>query len=618
MSNIFDSEEVAISPVAVQSGKIENLSDKPNAPSVFGGNGMSANELKQAFDVIGVYLAAKLTNLLSALKSENAGSSIGISGWDGNVTTIKEMLDKLSSTSGASIIGTGKSVDNVEYNLQEVIDDLYRLIASYKLDDIYDIKTTLGYSRESGACENYQSLEKLANVLSECVNALEKILSINENKTSSARLDSIESNINELETSIGESGGIASLDYNGKINENIDAGKIVSGKLPLSVIPDAAFERTEIVSSIEKMYALTYQNVQNGDLVVIRTDGQTDRWFKVVDDTNLDNDSGYMEIIGGTTAIAQMAKEYDANYDGANSIAKTIDSLGGKGRTTENIKQNADGITNINNVLEKIKGSGYTSGSIKENKDNIESIKAKTETNESDISTLKSEKADKSELKLISCTHQKSGTVHTFTLIGSTLSQNVTEYVVKAKITADISSGDTFIITDNTTTYSDIIPLSYDGEQFEIEFSSGILPVITFTLDLGGSEKHAFFKSGGGAYKGGYATGTLTDDDLYLPSSGVLRNYLKIPATLSFTPRLIYLHGINANCTILDLNANSYNFKLENESAVWEKNKNINTSSKSTYLSVKSAPYEWWTVSNSSYWATHDKGPLSGVWEAFE
>ncbi len=617
MTNIFDSEEVAVSPIAVQSGKIENLSDKPNSPSVFGGNGMSATELKRAFDVIGVYATTKLSKLIEALKSVEAGSSIGIEGWDGTPTTVKDMLDKLVSSRGASIIGTGKSIDEKEQNLQEVIDDLYRLIASYKLDDIYDIKMTLGYSKESGACENYQELEKLAQSLKETVLLLKSILSIGDSEESK-RLNAIESEINNIDGKIGKERGIASLDENGMIAQTVNAEKIVSGKLPLSVIPDAAFERTKIVSSEKDMYALTLSDVQNGDLVVLQESGKTDRWFKVVDDKKLDESVGYMEIIGGTTAIAQMAKEYDSDYSGGNSIAEKFLSIEGVGRTTENVKKNADDITQIKNTVSAIKGNGYTSGSVKENKDEIASLKSEMTSAKSDIETLKNKKAEKADMRLLNCAHSKSGTVHTFVIDCGELNSSVTEYVVKAKMTSDISEGDTFSISDGKTTYDGIMPLTYDGEAFEIEFLSGVYPVVTFTLDLGGSERHAFFKGGGAAYKGGYASGTLTENDLYLPTSGVLRNYIKIPANLSFEPRLIYLHGINANCTIFDINANSYTFKLEDESAVWERDKAINASSKSTYLSLKSAPFEWWTVSNSSYWAQHDKGPLSGIWEAFE
>lgn len=618
MSNIFDSEEVVVSPIAVQNGKITNLTDKPNAESVFGGDGLSASELKAAFDVIGVYLAAKLSNLISALKSEEAGNSIGISGFDGNLTTVKSMFEKLSSIDGASLIGTGKTVDGESYDLQQVIDDLYRLIASYKLDDIYDIKTTLGYSRENGVCENYEALESLANALSEAVDAIETVLNLNGSGTSSIRLNNIESDVENLEGLLGKSSGIATLDMSGKLVQNVDASKIVSGKLPLSVIPNAAFERTKVVSSYQEMYALTYDDVQDGDLVVIKTDSAPDKWFKVVDDTKLYDSVGYMEIIGGTTAVAQMAKEYDTNYTGANSIATILKSLAGNGRTTESIKENAEGIEALQEALQAIKGAGYTSGSVKENKAGIASLSSEMTVVKSDITAIKSGKADKSANRLLECTHAKSGTTHTFTVTGGAFVANVTEYLVKAKMTADIGENDTFTVTDGSTTHSGVLPKTYDGEGYEAEFSSGVYPVVLFTLDVGGSEKHAFFKGGGGSYKGGYATGTLTTDDLYIPTTGLMRNYLKIPDTLNFTPRLIYLHGVNASSTMTDINANTYTFTLTDEAAIWEGNKGMSSSSKSSYLSVKSAPYEWWTVSNSSYWGTHDKGTLTGVWEAFE
>lgn len=614
--NIFESESVAVSPLSVQKGKIENLSDKPNLRTSYGGDGMTASDLKRAFDVIGVYLATRLSNLLSALKSEEAGGSLGIKGWQNEKTTIKAMLDVLKTSGGAAILGTGKTSGEDNMTLQEVIDDLYRLIASYKLDDIYDIKTTLGYSSKTGICENYLALETLVTTLKETLDCVESILNVNAAKSASVRLNNIESDLAEIDGMLGSASGIATLDLGGKLSQNVDASKIVSGKLPLSVIPDAAFERTKIVSSEGEMYALTYEDVQNGDLVVIRKSGSPDKWFKVVDDEKLSSKEGYMEIIGGTTAVAQMAKEFDENYSGANSIAEKFRSIEGAGRTTESVKKNADDISSLSLALNSLKGGGYTSGSVAENKEAIDALSEELSKEKAKITLLSSQKADKSAARLLSATHAKSGTVHTFTLENSEFLSGVSEYLVKAKMTADISAGDTFTITDGSVTYSGILPVSYDGESYAAEFSSGVYPVVIFGLDVGGSEKHAFFKSGG-AFKGRYASGTLTADDLYIPETGLMRNYLAIPAELSFTPRIVYLHGINAKSTMTDINATRSTFTLTDVSAVWEKAKNISVSSNAT-LSLKNAPYEWWTIPSSEYWDTHDKGPLSGTWEAFE
>ena len=208
------------------------------------------------------------------------------------------------------------------------------------------------------------------------------------------------------------------------------------------------------------------------------------------DDEKLFSKEGYMEIIGGTTAVAQMAKEFDGNYSGANSIAEKFRSIEGTGRTTESVKKNADDISSLFSALGLLKGGGYTSGSVAENKEAIDNLSEELSKEKAKITFLSSQKADKSSARLLSATHAKSGTVHTFTLENSFFLSGVSEYLVKAKMTADISAGDTFTITDGSVTYSGILPVSYDGESYSAEFSSGVYPVVIFGLDVGGSEKH--------------------------------------------------------------------------------------------------------------------------------
>lgn len=506
MSNIFENEKVVISPTIVSKDRIENLSDRPNLAVTFGGDGMTAKDLKKSFDKIGVYIATRLKNLIDALKTSDAGESIGITDWDDlTQTNIKSCLNKLKTSLGASIIGTGKSINGVNANLQQVIDDLYSIIVSYELDDIRDIKTALGYVESTGESETFNLAKEDIATLKEIVEKLRTLFGVNALNTRSTRLENIESDITTINESLGSPNGVATLNNSGKVHQEIDASKITSGILPLSVIPDAAFERTVFVNSENEMYALTTAQVQNGDIVVVN--GNTDRWFKVINDANLSTSDGYREIIGGTTAIAQMAKEYDPNFSGANSIYSKLSSIEGSGRTNQNVKKNADDILALG-------GNGRSTETVKGNADAIVELN-------STIANINGVKADKTSLKHLDCVHSKSGTVHTFTLnSGSSFLINVTEYSIRAKMTANVEIGDTITITDNTTSFSGILPKDSVGKSVKLIFSSGIYPIIDFTVDLGGSEKHAFFKSSESAEVGDLTFSDMSDNADYTLCNG--------------------------------------------------------------------------------------------------
>lgn len=371
MANIFENDEVAVSPMIIARDKIENLSDRPNCDIVFGGDGMTADELKCAFDKIGVYVATRLKNLMEKLQSTDAAESIGILDWNNEKSNIKAKFDAISKNTGAKIIGTNIVLDGKKAKLQKVIDNLYDLIASYKLEDIYDMKLDLQFNNATGMCEKISRILDNLNELNDFMSFIESNLNINKDQTALIRIDDVEVNISELQNSKNKPNGIATLNEEGKLKESIDASKISSGKLPLSCIPDCAFERTVEVENDEDRYRLTYAEVQNGDIVIVKD--TPDHWYKVVDDTKLNLQIGYREIIGGTTAISQMAREYDPNYLGGNSIGKKIDEITnliseikfelseiiGESELTTNLKDNKqlieNNITNISNISSNLK-----------------------------------------------------------------------------------------------------------------------------------------------------------------------------------------------------------------------------------------------------------------------
>ena len=80
-------------------------------------------------------------------------------------------------------------------------------------------------------------------------------------------------------------------------NATFDASKIVSGVLDISRLPATAINTVVIVADETERFALTTVQVQNGDSVK-QTD--TDTLYRVIDDTNLSNASGYITYTAAT------------------------------------------------------------------------------------------------------------------------------------------------------------------------------------------------------------------------------------------------------------------------------------------------------------------------------
>lgn len=127
------------------------------------------------------------------------------------------------------------------------------------------------------------------------------------------------------------------------------------------------------------------------------------------------------------------------------------------------------------------------------------------------------------------CTHSKTGTVHTFTLNSDVAAfvPGQTIYTVKAALTASIEVGDTFTLTDGTTSYTGIVPKTSEGGNYRVTLYQNLSPVVIFEVNLGGSARHAFFRGGGGKrlYREVFtASGTWTCpsfvDEVYVQAFG--------------------------------------------------------------------------------------------------
>ena len=100
---------------------------------------------------------------------------------------------------------------------------------------------------------------------------------------------------------------------------NIDASKVNQGTLPLSVVPKGALERVVHVTNEAARFQLTTSTVQLGDTVI---QDDTGIMYIVVDESKLNEASGYEEYAAATAADALHADE--ADIAGKLAAARTI------------------------------------------------------------------------------------------------------------------------------------------------------------------------------------------------------------------------------------------------------------------------------------------------------
>lgn len=85
------------------------------------------------------------------------------------------------------------------------------------------------------------------------------------------------------------------------INQGIDASKITTGTISVDRLPQGALERLVVVADDEARFALTTDNVQNGDTVKVQSSGLM---YFVKDDTQLNNENGYeIYTSGGASSV---------------------------------------------------------------------------------------------------------------------------------------------------------------------------------------------------------------------------------------------------------------------------------------------------------------------------
>lgn len=136
------------------------------------------------------------------------------------------------------------------------------------------------------------------------------------------------------------------------MSNDIDASR-VKGQLDISNIPPAGLDNVVKVDTVTDMLALTIDNVQNGDTVMII--GATPPvQYQVIDDTKLGTMDAFQEYAAGTATKAL------ADING-NNIHTTYGKLAGNNTWTGNNYWNGSAIFNANLT---IRGSATTPGDV--------------------------------------------------------------------------------------------------------------------------------------------------------------------------------------------------------------------------------------------------------------
>ena len=119
--------------------------------------------------------------------------------------------------------------------------------------------------------------------------------------------------------------------------DTTNASNITTGTLPISVIPAGALERLVIVADQTARFALTTAQVQNGDTV---KQNDTGTMYFIVDDTNLNNSTGYQVYTAGSATTVP--------YSGITSLPSSIQQLGSTTFSTNDVVYyNGSIVTNI-------------------------------------------------------------------------------------------------------------------------------------------------------------------------------------------------------------------------------------------------------------------------------
>lgn len=168
----------------------------------------------------------------------------------------------------------------------------------------------------------------LTDIIDETKNAAEGMTAITPAAVKGLA-DKLEKDINEASTyrklSVGSEIIPIYLD-NGDFKEvkGLDASSIISGTIALERLPQGALERLVPVENREARFNLTKEQVQLGDIV---QELDTHEMYVVVDEENLDNDSGYTVFSAGIATLAEAANKLANSitingvpFDGSESV----------------------------------------------------------------------------------------------------------------------------------------------------------------------------------------------------------------------------------------------------------------------------------------------------------
>lgn len=136
--------------------------------------------------------------------------------------------------------------------------------------------------------------------------------------------------------------------------------------IPIANIPKAALERCMVVANDTARFALTTDQVQNGDTVKV---AETKKMFFVKDDTKLNSEAGYEPYVAGTASVAEVAEsvEWDkvknkpSKFAPENHGTDVVTALTGytPSLPAESVYEELDTGDTLNQALNKLQRNDY-------------------------------------------------------------------------------------------------------------------------------------------------------------------------------------------------------------------------------------------------------------------
>jgi hypothetical protein len=332
---------------------------------------------------------------LQALNNIGAASNIFNSTDDGKPTyngNVMAMLSDITTPTNIPVVTPSKFNGNIQINGVETI--VYTMPTSFS-PSIINQDTNNRFVSDA-QINLWNSCDTVSDVNSK-INST--ILNCNAFTTSS---------ISNLLSQKGKPNGIATLDSNSFLVQNIDASNIISGIINPSRLPKTAFQRLVFVANQAAMYKLTASDVNLGDTV--QTVDTLNMYF-VSDINNLNNAAGYTPytalLIGNINWYNVSNTQVNSNGDliitlsdntiinaghvvGTNGTYVTNASINSNGdliiTLSDNTKINAGHVTETNGTNETnetyvTNGTSVTAASINSNGDLIITLSDNTKIN---------------------------------------------------------------------------------------------------------------------------------------------------------------------------------------------------------------------------------------------